>query len=201
MKIHLFFIVHCNHFWKIEFVASSAFWNPQHLHVWSLEMVHVNPMSNGPTLLTYIMSLVASDLKFFSLCVTCPQLKRRLPTEPYFVQAVDYGDYIYFFFREIAVEYNTMGKVRWVRVSRGQTNVITNDHERTRNLIARSSFREDSAKDWWQWTQFCLRALWAFCRTVPDHREPLKYFYWKCNRQMFVWLISHWVSSILRGGF
>jgi len=35
-----------------------------------------------------------------------------LSTEPYFVQAVDYGDYIYFFFREIAVEYNSMGKVR-----------------------------------------------------------------------------------------
>lgn len=33
------------------------------------------------------------------------------PTEPYFVQAVDYGDFIYFFFREIAMEYNTMGKV------------------------------------------------------------------------------------------
>lgn len=32
-------------------------------------------------------------------------------TEPYFVQAVDYKDYIYIFFREIAVEYNTMGKV------------------------------------------------------------------------------------------
>ncbi len=31
--------------------------------------------------------------------------------EPYFVQAVDYGDFIYFFFREIAMEYNTMGKV------------------------------------------------------------------------------------------
>ncbi|MEQ2197204.1 Semaphorin-6A [Xenoophorus captivus] len=30
--------------------------------------------------------------------------------EPYFVQAVDYGDFIYFFFREIAMEYNTMGK-------------------------------------------------------------------------------------------
>ncbi|MGH0183092.1 UNVERIFIED_CONTAM: hypothetical protein FKN15_011384 [Acipenser sinensis] len=30
--------------------------------------------------------------------------------EPYFVQAVNYGDYIYFFFREIAVEYNSMGK-------------------------------------------------------------------------------------------
>lgn len=34
-----------------------------------------------------------------------------LPAEPYFVQAVDYGDFIYFFFREIAMEYNTMGKV------------------------------------------------------------------------------------------
>jgi len=33
------------------------------------------------------------------------------PSEPYFVQAVDYGDFIYFFFREIAMEYNTMGKV------------------------------------------------------------------------------------------
>lgn len=35
-----------------------------------------------------------------------------LPAEPYFVQAVDYGNFIYFFFREIAMEYNTMGKVR-----------------------------------------------------------------------------------------
>uniref|UniRef100_A0A4W6CFB2 Semaphorin 6A n=1 Tax=Lates calcarifer TaxID=8187 RepID=A0A4W6CFB2_LATCA len=34
--------------------------------------------------------------------------------EPYFVQAVNYGDFIYFFFREIAMEYNTMGK--WPRV-------------------------------------------------------------------------------------
>ncbi|XP_010769783.1 semaphorin-6A-like [Notothenia coriiceps] len=30
--------------------------------------------------------------------------------EPYFIQAVDYGDFIYFFYREIAMEYNTMGK-------------------------------------------------------------------------------------------
>lgn len=38
--------------------------------------------------------------------------------EPYFVQAVDYGDFIYFFFREIAMEYNTMGKVSagWIRL-------------------------------------------------------------------------------------
>lgn len=37
-----------------------------------------------------------------------------LPAEPYFVQAVNYGDFIYFFFREIAMEYNTMGKVSTV---------------------------------------------------------------------------------------
>lgn len=35
-----------------------------------------------------------------------------LISEPYFVQAVDYGEFIYFFFREIAMEYNSMGKVR-----------------------------------------------------------------------------------------
>ncbi|XP_075875593.1 semaphorin-6A isoform X2 [Nelusetta ayraudi] len=38
--------------------------------------------------------------------------------EPYFVQAVDYGNFIYFFFREIAMEYNTMGKVVFPRVAR-----------------------------------------------------------------------------------
>lgn len=39
-----------------------------------------------------------------------------LSPEPYFVQAVDYGDFIYFFFREIAMEYNSMGKVRSRRI-------------------------------------------------------------------------------------
>ncbi|XP_055742083.1 semaphorin-6A-like isoform X3 [Salvelinus fontinalis] len=38
--------------------------------------------------------------------------------EPYFVQAVNYGDFIYFFYREIAMEYNTMGKVVFPRVAR-----------------------------------------------------------------------------------
>uniref|UniRef100_A0A8D0LA73 Semaphorin-6A n=1 Tax=Sphenodon punctatus TaxID=8508 RepID=A0A8D0LA73_SPHPU len=37
--------------------------------------------------------------------------------EPYFVQAVDYDNFIYFFFREIAVEYNSMGKVVFPRVA------------------------------------------------------------------------------------
>ncbi|XP_029295551.1 semaphorin-6A isoform X3 [Cottoperca gobio] len=38
--------------------------------------------------------------------------------EPYFIQAVDYRDFIYFFYREIAMEYNTMGKVVFPRVAR-----------------------------------------------------------------------------------
>uniref|UniRef100_A0A8C2L1Q1 Semaphorin 6A n=1 Tax=Cyprinus carpio TaxID=7962 RepID=A0A8C2L1Q1_CYPCA len=38
--------------------------------------------------------------------------------EPNFVQAIDYGEFIYFFFREIAMEYNSMGKVVFPRVAR-----------------------------------------------------------------------------------
>lgn len=32
--------------------------------------------------------------------------------EPHFLHAVDYGDFVYFFFREIAAEHNNLGKVR-----------------------------------------------------------------------------------------
>lgn len=35
-----------------------------------------------------------------------------LPTEPYFVHAVEWGSHIYFFFREIAMEFNYLEKVR-----------------------------------------------------------------------------------------
>lgn len=31
--------------------------------------------------------------------------------EPHFLHAVDYGDFVYFFFREIAAEHNNLGKV------------------------------------------------------------------------------------------
>lgn len=34
------------------------------------------------------------------------------PTEPHFLHAIDYGNYVYFFFSEIAVEYTALGKVR-----------------------------------------------------------------------------------------
>ncbi|XP_061902850.1 semaphorin-6D-like [Entelurus aequoreus] len=38
--------------------------------------------------------------------------------EPHFLHAIDYGSYVYFFLREIAVEYTTLGKVVFSRVAR-----------------------------------------------------------------------------------
>ncbi|XP_041088754.1 semaphorin-6A-like isoform X4 [Polyodon spathula] len=63
--------------------------------------------------------------------------------EPYFVQAVNYGDYIYFFFREIAVEYNSMGKVVFPRVAR----VCKNDRGGSQRVLEK------------QWTSFLKARL------------------------------------------
>ncbi|XP_057204732.1 sema domain, transmembrane domain (TM), and cytoplasmic domain, (semaphorin) 6D, like isoform X2 [Triplophysa rosa] len=38
--------------------------------------------------------------------------------EPHFLHAVHYGDYVYFFFREIAAEHNNLGKAVYSRVAR-----------------------------------------------------------------------------------
>uniref|UniRef100_A0A3Q3D5Y6 Semaphorin 6A n=1 Tax=Hippocampus comes TaxID=109280 RepID=A0A3Q3D5Y6_HIPCM len=63
--------------------------------------------------------------------------------EPYFVQAVNYGDFIYFFFREIAMEYNTMGKVVFPRVAR----VCKNDRGGSPRVLEK------------QWTSFLKSRL------------------------------------------
>lgn len=34
------------------------------------------------------------------------------PSEPHFLHAAEYGNYVYFFYREIAVEQSSLGKVR-----------------------------------------------------------------------------------------
>lgn len=39
------------------------------------------------------------------------------PTEPHFLHAIEYGNYVYFFFSEIAVEYTALGKVRGPHLS------------------------------------------------------------------------------------
>ncbi|XP_052419885.1 semaphorin-6A isoform X4 [Carassius gibelio] len=63
--------------------------------------------------------------------------------EPYFVQAIDYGDFIYFFFREIAMEYNSMGKVVFPRVAR----VCKNDRGGSQRVLEK------------QWTSFLKTRL------------------------------------------
>uniref|UniRef100_A0A8C6V0U5 Sema domain, transmembrane domain (TM), and cytoplasmic domain, (semaphorin) 6A n=1 Tax=Neogobius melanostomus TaxID=47308 RepID=A0A8C6V0U5_9GOBI len=63
--------------------------------------------------------------------------------EPYFVQAVNYGDFIYFFYREIAMEYNTMGKVVFPRVAR----VCKNDRGGSPRVLEK------------QWTSFLKARL------------------------------------------
>ncbi|XP_059360331.1 semaphorin-6A-like isoform X4 [Carassius carassius] len=63
--------------------------------------------------------------------------------EPYFVQAIDYDDFIYFFFREIAMEYNSMGKVVFPRVAR----VCKNDRGGSQRVLEK------------QWTSFLKTRL------------------------------------------
>ncbi|CAH2296174.1 semaphorin-6A isoform X3 [Pelobates cultripes] len=63
--------------------------------------------------------------------------------EPYFVHAVDYGDLIYFFYREIAVEYNSMGKVVFPRVAQ----VCKNDMGGSQRVLEK------------QWTSFLKARL------------------------------------------
>ncbi|TRY64789.1 hypothetical protein DNTS_004398 [Danionella cerebrum] len=63
--------------------------------------------------------------------------------EPYFVQAVDYGEFIYFFFREIAMEYNSMGKVVFPRVAR----ICKNDRGGSQRVLEK------------QWTSFLKTRL------------------------------------------
>ncbi|XP_016393845.1 semaphorin-6A [Sinocyclocheilus rhinocerous] len=63
--------------------------------------------------------------------------------EPYFIQAVNYGEFIYFFFREIAMEYNSMGKVVFPRVAR----VCKNDRGGSQRVLEK------------QWTSFLKTRL------------------------------------------
>lgn len=49
---------------------------------------------------------------YSSLIYSCSVL-----SEPHFLHAIEYGNYVYFFFSEIAVEYTTLGKVRPTQLS------------------------------------------------------------------------------------
>uniref|UniRef100_A0A3Q0RD61 Sema domain, transmembrane domain (TM), and cytoplasmic domain, (semaphorin) 6Ca n=1 Tax=Amphilophus citrinellus TaxID=61819 RepID=A0A3Q0RD61_AMPCI len=53
--------------------------------------------------------------------------------EPHFLHAIDYGNYVYFFLSEIAVEYTTLGKVVFSRVAR----VCKNDNGGSPRVLER----------------------------------------------------------------
>ncbi|KAG7216420.1 hypothetical protein INR49_001906, partial [Caranx melampygus] len=52
---------------------------------------------------------------------------------PHFLHAIEYGNYVYFFFSEIAVEYTTLGKVVFSRVAR----VCKNDNGGSPRVLER----------------------------------------------------------------
>uniref|UniRef100_A0AAY4B6Q6 Sema domain-containing protein n=1 Tax=Denticeps clupeoides TaxID=299321 RepID=A0AAY4B6Q6_9TELE len=53
--------------------------------------------------------------------------------EPHFLHAIEYGNYVYFFFSEISVEYTTLGKVVFSRVAR----VCKNDNGGSPRVLER----------------------------------------------------------------
>lgn len=53
-------------------------------------------------------------------------------SEPHFLHAIEYGNYVYFFFSEIAVEYTTLGKVI--------INVLVNELKQARFIIVQCIF-------------------------------------------------------------
>lgn len=55
---------------------------------------------------TAVVVLVVTVQKKTKLAVTF------CPLEPHFLHAAEYGNYVYFFYREIAVEQSSLGKVR-----------------------------------------------------------------------------------------
>ncbi|KAF3834416.1 hypothetical protein F7725_025620 [Dissostichus mawsoni] len=57
----------------------------------------------------------------------------HLSSEPHFLHAIDYGNYVYFFLSEIAVEYTALGKVVFSRVTR----VCKNDNGGSPRVLER----------------------------------------------------------------
>lgn len=67
-------------------------------------------LSHGPCKYQSTVSLHKYTPAFFSLTFSL-SLSLAHNIEPYFVSAVEWGPHIYFFFREIAMEFNYLEKV------------------------------------------------------------------------------------------
>jgi len=91
--------------------------------------------------------------------------------EPYFVHAVEWGSHIYFFFREIAMEFNYLEKVVVSRVAR----VCKNDLGGSPRVLEK------------QWTSFLKARLTALCLGTPTSTST-------CCRPSRVW--SAWGAGL-----
>ncbi|NXX19396.1 SEM6C protein, partial [Podargus strigoides] len=84
----------------------------------------VPPPADGSLYSATVADFQASDSVIYrSLSPSRPPLRTlkyssRWLQEPHFVQALPYGPYVYFFFREVAVELSALGKVVVARVAR-----------------------------------------------------------------------------------
>ncbi|KAG8449989.1 hypothetical protein GDO86_016611 [Hymenochirus boettgeri] len=95
---------------------------------WSGPLPTIHPgsfcLSDGNLYSATVADFQASDAVIYrSLGEKSPVLRTvkydsKWLREPHFIHAVEYGNYVYFFFREISVEYTTLGKVTFSRVAR-----------------------------------------------------------------------------------
>uniref|UniRef100_A0AAQ4PJZ6 Semaphorin 6Cb n=1 Tax=Gasterosteus aculeatus aculeatus TaxID=481459 RepID=A0AAQ4PJZ6_GASAC len=91
----------------------------------------------NPTCRNYKMSTLEQEGEEVVGQARCPFESRQsnvgLFAEPHFLHAIEYGNYVYFFFSEIAVEYTTLGKVVFSRVAR----VCKNDNGGSPRVLER----------------------------------------------------------------
>ncbi|XP_061408635.1 semaphorin-6A-like isoform X1 [Lethenteron reissneri] len=116
--------------------------------------------SGGKLYSATVTDFLASDAVIYRSLGSSPALRTikydsKWLKEPQFVNAVEYGNYIYYFFREMAVEYSSMGKVVFSRVAR----VCKNDVGGSQRVLER------------HWTSFLKARLNC---SVPG--EPRFYF-------------------------
>uniref|UniRef100_A0A8C9W6A5 Semaphorin 6Cb n=1 Tax=Scleropages formosus TaxID=113540 RepID=A0A8C9W6A5_SCLFO len=100
---------------------------------------NVGLFSGGSFYSATMTDFLASDAVIYrSLGESAPVLRTvkydsKWLREPHFLHAIEYGNYVYFFFSEIAVEYTALGKVVFSRVAR----VCKNDNGGSPRVLER----------------------------------------------------------------
>ncbi|XP_046720084.1 sema domain, transmembrane domain (TM), and cytoplasmic domain, (semaphorin) 6D, like [Silurus meridionalis] len=87
------------------------------------KQTNVALFSDGKLYSATVADFLASDAVIYrsmgdGLALRTIKYDSKWLKEPHFLHAVDYGKYVYFFFREIAAEHNNLGRVVYSRVAR-----------------------------------------------------------------------------------